>query len=561
LTKFNSLLRTKVYHITIIVFSFLFITGCNTTKYLKENEYLLDKNILLINNDKGKEIELNPYILQKPNNRLLKSPIGLHIYNLGTQNYDSIYLQKIEEVKNNDTFLTRFFSKKQILGFYKNKKNFNNWLINSGEAPVIVQEEKTKKTALNLKNYYFNKGYFNNEVKTNSFNNGKKTTVSYNVKTHKPFFIGDINYSIKDTTMSRLIKTQKNQFPLKKGDQFNIENLKKTLEKIKSFLRNNGYFHFNERAISFRKIDTLAKNKITPIEVVIENRKIEKDNKIEETPFKKQTIKNVNVYTDYSYSTRNQEYDIKKTYKNITFFAHQKLKHSKRILANSIFIKPGSLFNDRNVGLTRKQLKSLNNFKSIKINHKELPNNQLETNIILTPQKKYAIGLNTEVIHSNIKQIGVSGGFSFINRNLLKGAEVLKISTQGSIFDTAISDNDEDNFNAYELGIDASLEFPKIIFPFLSNIIPLTKTPKTKISVGTSFQENIGLDRQNFNGTINYNWKASRNNTHTFEPLNLQLINNLNSDSYFNIYNSEYEKIKTIQPLVDIGRILLRVTF
>jgi outer membrane protein assembly factor BamA len=199
--------------------------------------------------------------------------------------------------------------------------------------------------------------------------------------------------------------------------------------------------------------------------------------------------------------------------------------------------------------MTRNHLKSLNNFKLVKLKYKEIDSTQLATSILLTPLKKYSIRLNTEAIHSNIKQLGFSGGFSFLNRNTFKGAEIFKLSFQGSIFDLSNNAGASDTpFDSWEIGTDASLEIPRFVFPFLKNkIIPKNMGPKTVFSLGTSFQNNIGLDKQKLTGIIELSWKSTPRKTHTIEVLNAQYVKNLNTGSYFSIYSSEFNKLRNIQ--------------
>ena len=54
---------------------------------------------------------------------------------------------------------------------------------------------------------------------------------------------------------------------------------------------------------------------------------------------------------------------------------------------------------------------------------------ELDVHIFLTPIEKYTLGLETELTHSNIRDLGVSGKFSIINRNTFKGAEIFKLSS------------------------------------------------------------------------------------------------------------------------------------
>ncbi len=70
--------------------------------------------------------------------------------------------------------------------------------------------------------------------------------------------------------------------------------------------------------------------------------------------------------------------------------------------------------------------------------------------------------------------------------------------------------------------------------------------PRTKIEASVSFQKNIGLDRQATTAGMAYSWKSSSKIGHRIDIFNLQYIKNQNVDNYFNIYDSEYQKLNEV---------------
>ena len=129
--------------------------------------------------------------------------------------------------------------------------------------------------------------------------------------------------------------------------------------------------------------------------------------------------------------------------------------------------------------LTRKHLRGLKNFSSVDLRHTEAADGHLKTAINLTPLSKYGIGFNTELTHSNMRQLGVSGKLSFFNRNIFKGAEILKFSIQGSFLDSKDAADSEKLLNAWEIGGDISLELPRFLWPLrLKKIVPKKMSPK-----------------------------------------------------------------------------------
>ena len=70
--------------------------------------------------------------------------------------------------------------------------------------------------------------------------------------------------------------------------------------------------------------------------------------------------------------------------------------------------------------------------------------------------------------------------------------------------------------------------------------------PKTRMSIGTSFQQNIGLDKQTFNSILGYNWTPSEYKKHSVELLNVQFVNNVRPEQFFNVYGSTFSRLDGI---------------
>lgn len=68
----------------------------------------------------------------------------------------------------------------------------------------------------------------------------------------------------------------------------------------------------------------------------------------------------------------------------------------------------------------------------------------------------------------------------------------------------------------------------------------------TYFDASVSFQKNVGLDRQTTVAGMAYTWKSSKRIGHRFDLFNMSYIKNQNIDNYFNIYDSEYQKLNVV---------------
>ena len=106
------------------------------------------KNEIFSNGEKVKDSRIYSQLYQEPNTRILNFPLGLHVYNLARPDIDSILSEKYLENETKKRHLIKLLSKKQFDRFLNSKVEFNEWLKQTGEAPVIVNKEDTKKSEI-----------------------------------------------------------------------------------------------------------------------------------------------------------------------------------------------------------------------------------------------------------------------------------------------------------------------------------------------------------------------------------------------------------------------------
>lgn len=520
----------------------LFLSACNSTKHVAEAELMLTDNYIYVESIKNKNIDLQKYVLQKPNTRLLGMPLGLYFHNLGNHNKPETALDWGKKNPSSYNFIKNIFSEKQSIAYANSFIKLNKFLL-SYDKPVIVNKTKVRRTTDNLEAYYKTQGYFKSQVTSNiNKTSHKKATVTYRISKGNPTLLDTINLKIESPILDSIYKSSGTISLLKKGNQYNDKTFRNEANTVLKLYRNSGVYHFSETALGFYVDSTRTDYKTNVDFIMSGNRLIEENGKYIQKPFKVHKVKEVNIFTDYSFKRKGEKYRDTVAYKGINFLAHDNLKYNPKYLAQSIFLKPGEVYKDTLRNLTRSHLKSLNNFKATNIKFEPIKgfDDALKMNVFLTPIEKYSLGFETELTHSNIRDVGISGKLSITDRNVFKGAELFKFSVLGSWFNSI-------NGPGFEIGADASLEIPRLVAPFgLSKLVPKEMSPRTLFSVGSSFQENIGLDRQTFTFLTDYRWQYNSKRTIQLELFNTQYIQNLNINRFFEIYNSEYNNLNAV---------------
>lgn len=542
---------TKIIAFILIA---IFICACNAVKRVPDGKSLLIKNNIVVNGkNTNDEIAANQ-MYQKPNGTLLGFKLRLNLYNLANLNPDSTYQAKFKNHPGLYERQSKLLSAKQVdrLGQSFLYKGIHEFLKSTGEAPVIIDTAKTKKSLLRLKFYYFNNGFFN--VSTDYTIDSvarKKAKINYNITTGPAYILDTIKTNIMTPALDSLYKTNPEAPLIKSGNQYKTSDFEDEKNRVTTYFRNHGAYYFQPTYVTF-DIDTIGKKNKADVTLIVNNNNIQERDSSRTEPFKLYKISDVNIYTDYSPANAKTKITDSTTYNNFNLYSYKKLKYKPRAITDAVFINKGSTFSDTRTTLSSRYLNNLKifNYPSIQyeVDKRDSTAQSLIANVYLTPRKKYSFGATFDVTHSNIQDFGIGASISETIRNVFNRAETLEISTRLNLGSSKDMANPNNNFfNVSEYGVDLKLNFPRILMPFgTEKIIPKRMIPSTSVSAGFSKQRNIGLDKENFTGGIAYNWSPKRNNTAKLELLNAQFVRNLNPNNYFNVYTSSYNELNGI---------------
>lgn len=544
-------MKYNLSKITLLIVITAIIYSCSPLMRVPDDEMLLVKNEIVIDNQKVAEDSIQTLLYQKPNSSFLKIPIRLYLYHLSKKNADSSYVAWLNKKPNRKENLIKLLSEKQVnrLGESFLVKGYSNFFKKVGEAPVIIDKTKIEKSKKRLNGYFKNIGYFDNEVKAEIDSLGKKRgKVTYSLVKNDPYIIDSIASIIDTKVIDSMYQSIKNKSHLKLNKKYIVTDFENERKRITTHFRNNGAYYFQENDINYDVYqDTITKKLDVDVKINDRNLTIEEVNY--KIPHKIYKIEKVNVFVDNDAIKNKSKITDSISYNNYTIYGSKKIKYRPKAIANAIFINKGDYYNDTSRFLTTRSLSSLNVFNYPNIDYKESKDSTaLITNINLSPLKKYNLNPNIDFIHSNIQDFGISGNLSVTFRNVFRGAELLQISTRGNIGSSKDLANPKGVFfNLSEYGADAKLTFPRIFFLFsTSSLIKKEMLPSTNISTGLFRQTNIGLDKENVSGIIDYNWTRKINNVSKFELLNLQFVRNLNINNYFNVYGSSYDDLNDV---------------
>ncbi len=531
----------------------LLLASCNAIKRVAEDENLLEDNTVLENGEKLNSSAIEGYLLQKPNSKVLGMPVRLYIYNWAKPP-GTIHQPYLDRKPGREEWWMNFLSKKQVDEWGRSKMGFHNWLRETGEEPVIIDTSRTRKTTERLYKVYFNRGYFNAKSSYEIIPSTKKSSrasVTYRIETGKPYFVDSVAVSMKSPDLDSIYQLVAQGSLVRQGDLFRLTNFEAERERLTTIFLNSGVFDFQKSSIRYdARWDTTGVDFKVPVEMKINNRLRRTPESVEEIPYVVHKVSRVNILTDDSYRNKEQEYTDSTIYKGIHIYSKGKLRYRPKALTDPVFITPGEVFRDIDRSQTLKQINNLRNFKypNIQYTYADSTRTDLVANILLTPRRRYSLGFDFDLLHSNIQDFGISFRTSLVSRNIFGGAENLEFALRGTVGASRNAANSNNTFfNVLEFGGDLRLNFPRFFLPFKTDKwVPKYMSPSSFISIGSGIQTNIGLDKQNLISVFNYNWEPTKFNTHSVDLINAEYVNNRNPDNYFNVYTNSYDDLNSI---------------
>ncbi|HPE18155.1 MAG TPA: BamA/TamA family outer membrane protein [Tenuifilaceae bacterium] len=527
--------------VVICVMATILVSSCSITKNIPPQKYLLDKTTIKIDDSKQKTIsssELDNYIRQKPNKRILLFRFHLRMYNAANPS--------------------------KYTGIHR-------WLKTIGEEPVILDTFQTGQTTQNLKQFLENKGYYSSTVKDSTiYRKRQRAETEYNITLGKPYKINEIRYIIEDTTVRSYVLSNIDNSLIKKGVRFDKDILNDERKRIEEGLKEQGYFYFSRDFITFTA-DTALEGTRVNLDMNIRNRFIRNqfgDRIVQE--YKKFQVSKVYIYPNYDPITF---FNLKESNQLDTILFHGNYYIYSgnpgidlKVLHRASLIEPGQLYSESMVTKTRNNLSSLRLFRMVNIFFEPEGNGDGEVEASNDPflffneqsmEQKPKFGkLNCHIqlaAHTlqsyqvdlvgttSSSDFGAEANFNYQHKNLFKGAEIFDLKLRG-MFELIQQAQMGTYDPAFEVGSMVGFSFPRFLSPFSGKEYITKYAPSTKLSASYNYQNRPDYTRTIAGLNFGYSWKNERNVTHSITPVEINIINIFEMDTTFQnkIENNAY---------------------
>lgn len=539
--------------LTILFLTGLTLFGCSGTRAYRTQQVLIDKNEVYQESQLLKNDPVNFIITTPANKKFLGIPIKKMLYESAHPEPQKKFEKWLAKKEKRKKRLEKWFSPKQVSALENYSVKFNEWLKNNGEPPAVLDTNAINTSKKRIQQYYKNLGYYNVIVDHDTTHTKpKKVVLQYQIYPDKQYEIDSIKTQIDSPQIEKIYTSNTAAAIIKQGDAFEINKFEKERERLFTLFRNNGVYNFQQNSIQFiAAIDSTGQDLKIPVTIEIQNPQ-QLVNEISTTvPYQTYTINEIEVFVDdFNAGINIDQFTDSIQYKDITLYSKGKLKYRPQAITSGIAIKKNQPYSDLDRTLTYRYFTNLKNFKYPSINYSLIPEkeDQLKASIFLTPRERFSLGFDLDFSHSNIQDFGIGLGGGLGIRNVFRGAESLELNIKNTLGASRdIAQKGDQFFNLFELGADLKLSFPRLVFPFFENAWTTPEmNPVTQMILGTSIQQNIGLDKQFFKSTYQFDWQPKKNKKVQIKWIDLEFVNNRNLSNYFNVYRNSYDRLNSI---------------
>jgi len=487
-------MRNKVLILFFVIFCTI-LTSCRTTKYVPDGQYLLNKVTINCDTKDVKVYDLTSYLRQAPNPKLFDFiPFNLGLYSMSSP----------------DTALW-----------------INRFLRKIGDEPVIYDSTLKRASEEELKKYMANKGYYDATVTSESSFKKKKAKIIYTIKSGTPYKIKSFHYIIKDSVIRSIVLSDSAKKLVIVGRKFDTDVLESERTRITKLLRNNGYYEFDRDYIGVVADSSVGNHMVDLAMVIKPMKKIVGKNQYKAEKHKQYTIKEVKYYalqdlSDITDSTKLNNLK-EKSYKDLTEYYNSYFIRPKAIYRKTL-LEPNTLYNESLVDKTYAKLASLHTFKFQNIYltpTADTTKNELECKVLMTQDKVQSISAQIEGTN-NEGDFGIAGKIAYSHGNLFKGGEIFKLSIRGA------NESIITKRSIWDVSTEASLGFPILLCPFLTNNFIRNNNTNTEVYLNFSYQTRQEYSRIILGTGLRYTWTTynRKNNTlnHQFDLIDINYV-------------------------------------
>ena len=509
----------RLKHTLLAIGTTVLIAGCSTTKHIPDDDQLFIglKPINYLQHDDSQHFldtqeEIEAALATQPNGALFGSPYyrtpfpyGLWIWNYA----------------------------------HGSSGKFKQWLNRSfGKPPVLMSQVNPQLRASVAQSVLRKNGYMHGHVTFEEVpqKNPKKMKIAYTVTMDTLFTVDTLTYVNFPPAMQALIDSTRSDALVSKGSPFAASSMDAERLRISQLFRNNGYYYYlpgyatfladtfavqNRANLRLQLADSLADEVLRPWYVGNIKMQLRRANR--------------EVMTD----------SISRSILKILWGNNKKRAPIRpRVILKGLKLRPRRPFSYADYQESAQNINATGVFSNVDLSFTPRDKDTLDLTLNCTFDKPYDFYAEGNFVNRTIGRMGPGLKLGVTRRNAFRGGEKLDINLHGS-YEWSTSSNTS-NMNTYQYGADVSVEFPRILAPFVRERARRGKdgkiqrprqfysTPSTIAKVSADVINRPGYYKMHIvSGEWTYKWQTTQSSRHEFSPLTLKY-------QYMNSFTNEF---------------------
>jgi len=438
-----------------------------------------------------------------------------------------------------------------IWNTYAGKESgFARWMTKTfGKQPVLMSWVNPKLRATVANNVLRNNGYFHGhtDYKVITQKNAKEAKIQYTVHPGRLYFIDSIAYVGFPAEADTMIRATLDEAVIHRGDPFVVANIESERQRVSTLLRNNGYYYYQPGYATYLA-DTFVVGGKAQLQLKLAN-------DVPAAAKHKWYIGRINMNMRKSF--REQPTDsIRRRFLTIRY-SGKKPPIRPRVLLADMKLRPRKAYSYSDYLETTSKINALGLFSSTQFvftpRDTTAACDTLDLTLNCTFDKPWDFYIETDFNARTIGRVGPELKMGVTRRNAFRGAEKIDINVHGS-YEWATSNGS--SMNNYEYGADVSIEFPRIIAPFVSSKMfrrdkttgrfrrrrMFYSTPTTLAKAATNIIYRPGYYKMHVvSGEWTYRWQTSASSRHEFSPLTVKY-------QFMNSHTSDFDSVMNVNP-------------
>lgn len=437
--------------------------------------------------------------------------------------------------------------------YHDSESGFGKWMLkNFGKQPVLMSWVNPELRAQVAQSVLHNYGYFNGQVDYEIVQqkNPKKAKIGYVVSPGRLYRLDSVGYFGFPTEADSLIHATLTDANIHRGDPFVVSNLEAERQRISQLLRNNGYYYYQPSYTSYLA-DTFAVDGKAQLQLKLARG-------IPTAATHKWYLGRVNINMRKTFNEQLTD-SFRGRYFTVRF-AGKKPPIRPRVLMADLRLRPRQLYSYDDYLRSVNKINAMGLFSMtdfIFTPRDTLGSDTLDLTLNCVFDKPWDFYVETNVNVLTVGRLGPELRLGATRRNAFRGGEKIDVNLHGS-YEWATSGGS--SMNNYEYGIDASVEFPRIIAPFFGgNRVRRDKqgrpirprryytTPTTLAKISTDIIYRPKYYKMHVvSGEWTYRWQPTSQSRHEFSPLKLKY-------QFMNSHTAAFDSLKEVNPYVAVA--------